>query len=98
MLMTVCDSWLDVVMTCAFDWKARCAVIMLTSWVVRSTFELSSAPDWMLPKPAEFAVPCTGTPDWNVADQFVLPSSDSPCGFGKLAIAIWPSCVERPFV
>ena len=51
---------------CALAWKARCAVIMLTSCVVRSTFELSRAPDWMVPKPAEPAVPCTTVPDVKV--------------------------------
>src|SRR6202000_275656 len=44
MLMTVSESWFAVVITWAFAWKARCAVIMFTSCVVRSTFEASKAP------------------------------------------------------
>src|SRR3984957_10797249 len=85
-------------MTCALASKDRCAVIMLTSSVVKSTFELSRAPDWMLPKPAEDAVPCTTLPEVKVCDQFVSPNCFRPCGLGKFAMANCPSSVERPLV
>jgi len=37
-------------------------------------------------------------PEVKVSDQLVSPNDFRPWGFGKFAIANWPSCVERPLV
>src|SRR5579871_3431972 len=52
MPITVWVIWFSVETISALAWKARCAVIISTSWVVMSTFELSSEPDCTVPTPA----------------------------------------------
>ena len=49
MIVCVIESGVEII--CAFAWKLRCAVIMLTSCAVMSTFDASSAPAWIRPKP-----------------------------------------------
>jgi hypothetical protein len=96
--MIVCVTWSAVEIICAFAWKLRCAVIMLTSCAVRSTFEDSSAPAWIRPKLLVPAEPRTGSPDVNVSPQVVSPSGRKPCGLAKFESATWPSGCDRPFV
>ena len=74
MLMIVWVIWSDVWIICAFAWKLRCAVIMLTSCAVMSTFEDSSAPDCTRPKPELPAWPFSGWPEANVCAQLVSPN------------------------
>src|SRR5690606_24603806 len=97
-LMIACVTWSAVEITCAFAWKLRCAVIMLTSCFVRSTFDDSSAPDWISPKLAVPGAPRTASPDMNVSAHEVSPSWRRPCRFVKFDSAIWPSACDRPFV
>ena len=48
-----------VEMTREFAWNPRCAVIMVVNWVARSTFDISSMPATVWPKPVVFGVPFT---------------------------------------
>ena len=76
----------------------KSAVIIDTSSAVRSTFDASSAPDWMLPNDAVPASPSKASPDWKDSAQAVSPICCKPCGFTKLARASFPSEVDWPFV
>src|SRR5690606_12551354 len=69
-----------------------------TSCSVRSTFDDSSAPDWISPKLLVPAEPRTASPEVNVSPHDVSPSWRKPCGFAKFESATWPSGCERPFV
>src|SRR5262249_549693 len=71
---------------------------MSTSAEVVSTFDSSSEPDWMLPKPELPATPVTGAPEALVDDQVAAPICCRPCGLAKLVSAIWPRLLERPLV
>ena len=61
--MMVWVIWLSVWIICAFAWKLRCALIMLTSAEVVSTFDSSTEPDWTVPKPELPATPSTAAPE-----------------------------------
>src|SRR5690606_36278598 len=98
MLMTVCVTVSAVEIICAFAWKFRCDVIICTSCAVRSTFDASSAPDWMLPNDAVPASPSKTSPDAKDSPQAVSPTCCKPCGLAKLASASLPRAVDWPFV
>src|SRR5579862_3196246 len=71
---------------------------MSTRAAVVSTFDCSSEPDWMVPKPELPATPLTGAPEAFEDDQVAAPSCCRPCGLAKLVIAICPRLSERPLV
>ena len=70
--MIVWVTWSAVEIICAFAWKLRCAVIMLTSSAVRSTFDSSSAPACRLPRLPEPGSPTIGVPDANSGEAVKL--------------------------
>ena len=71
---------------------------MSTRAEVVSTFDSSSAPDWMVPNPEPPATPCTTEPEAVVCDQLALPICCRPWVLAKFAMATWPRSTERPLV
>ena len=65
--MIVCVRVVVVSIAFADAWKFRCAVIKLTSSSVISTFDLSSEPDNMFPKPSAPASPTCAVPETAVS-------------------------------
>ena len=88
--MIVCVSWVDVSIALDAAWKLRCAVIRFTSSSVISTFDRSSAPDWIDPKPSVPASPMMGSPDDAVCTNVALPTCFKPFWLLKFAITILP--------
>jgi len=74
-------------MTRELAWKLRSAVIMPENWLVRSTFDCSKVPDWMLPRPllpatllaAVSVAPPTGPAAAELANK-LLPARESAPG------------------
>jgi hypothetical protein len=58
---------------------------MFVNSVAMSTFDISSVPEMVWPKPAVFGVPIVGAPEFEVTFQLVPPSRSRPASFGKLA-------------
>ena len=63
---------------------------MLTSWVVRSTLEFSTAPDCSCPNWPTDGSPRIGAPDWKVCRYSPAPSGSRPCRLRKSASATMP--------
>src|SRR5580700_3205535 len=69
----------------------------LTSWVDRSTFDPSSAPDSSNPTPAPPGVLVSGCPEAAVGNQLLPEIGVSPCGLVKFTRAMVPWTFVAPF-
>ena len=70
----------DVVITRAFAWNPRCAMIMFVNCVERSTFDISRKPDWIVPLPPAPGAPTTAGPELLLTCQRLLPDRDKSSG------------------
>src|SRR4051794_950854 len=99
-------------MTLELAWNPRWAVIMAVNSWARSTFDISTVPDWIAPRPFCPAAPQEATPAAGVPELFELvesytpefgddahrlsPMRVMPAGFGNLAMATRPAICCAP--
>ncbi len=76
---------LAVEITLELAWKPRSAVIMLVISLARSTFDISSSPPMVEPKPAVSGVPTIGVPELAVWPQSEPPRRSRPSSLVKVA-------------
>src|ERR1700761_7906818 len=85
-----------VVITRELAWKPRCAMTRLVNSWARSTFDISSAPLVIKPRPPEPAAPTWARPEFTVLRNIESPTFSRPLTLLKLARATWPSVCLRP--
>src|SRR5690554_1281103 len=97
-LTSSCNISSLAVITRAFDWKPRCAMIMFVNSWARSTLDISSAPEVIIDFDPSPTKPSTAAPEFAETWYMLSPTRISPVGLLKSASTIWASVSVTPLL